>query len=97
MDENEHVRKAIAKECDSIKEMLLAKNTAYGNSALNPIRVFAIDMGPMAQLRARIDDKLSRIAQGYRFWSSDAAEDTVADLIGYLVLFRIAEKEARGE
>ena len=35
----------------------------------------------------RIDDKLSRLARGTDY----ADEDTVLDLIGYLVLLRIAE------
>lgn len=84
------VRAAIARECDAIRAMLLAKNDAYGNSALDPIRVFS-RADEREGLRVRIDDKLSRVARGH-----DAGEDVTLDLIGYLVLLRIAERRARG-
>ena len=70
---------------DDIHEMLLEKNKAYGNSALNPVRIFS-KASASEQIRVRIDDKLSRVARG-----SNAGEDVVRDLIGYLVLLRIAE------
>lgn len=73
-------------ECDAIREMLVAKNLAYGDSALDPLRVFA-SADPIEQLNVRIDDKLSRLKRGHA-----AGEDTDLDLIGYLVLRRIAIK-----
>ncbi len=69
-----------------IGRMLKAKNQAYGNSALDPIRCFS-KADASEQIRVRIDDKLSRLMRG-----KDAGEDTVKDLIGYLVLLRIAER-----
>jgi hypothetical protein len=78
---------AIAAVCDEIKEMLLAKNRAYGNSALAPLRIFS-RADPIEQLSVRIDDKLSRIARGSEF----AGDDTELDLIGYLVLRRVAAR-----
>lgn len=81
----------IATECDLIKEILLQKNKAYGDSALSPVRMFS--RAPMdEQIRVRIDDKLSRIARG-----SAAGEDVVLDLIGYLVLLRVAAKTEQSE
>ncbi len=77
---------AILDECLAIAEMLVEKNRAYGNSALAPVRVFS-KASSEEQLLVRIDDKLSRLARG-----SAAGEDVVADLIGYLVLLRIARK-----
>lgn len=77
---------AIAAECDAIKAMLLAKNAAYGNSALEPVRVFS-RASAEEQLLVRIDDKISRIQRG-----SAAGEDVIADLIGYLVLLRVQRK-----
>lgn len=74
---------------DDVRAMLLAKNDRYGNSALDPVRIFATS-GPMEQLRVRIDDKLSRIMRG----SSDD-EDTVSDLLGYLVLLRVAQRREK--
>jgi hypothetical protein len=70
---------------DTIGNTLIEKNKAYGNSALNPVRIFS-KADPTEQLRVRVDDKLSRLARG-----DDAGEDTVLDLCGYLVLLRIAE------
>lgn len=49
----------IAAEYDRLKEMSLAKNAAYGDSALNPVRVFS-QLPAAAAIRARLDDKLSR-------------------------------------
>ena len=68
-----------------IGEMLCAKNKAYGNSALNPIRAFA-QSDATEQIKVRIDDKISRIMRGH-----NAGEDTIDDLIGYLVLLKMAE------
>jgi hypothetical protein len=79
----------IAQECDSIKDLLLGKNAKYGDSALNPIRVFS-KASNVDQLLVRIDDKLSRIARGVGLVASD--EDVIQDLIGYLVLLKIALK-----
>jgi hypothetical protein len=81
------IQEEIVAECDSIKRMLLDKSAAYGNSALDPVRIFA-RTDAVEQLKVRIDDKLSRLARG----SGQIAEDTTSDLIGYLVLLRIAER-----
>ncbi len=68
-----------------MKEILLAKNRAYGNSALEPLRIFS-RAEALEQINVRIDDKLSRISRGSEFGD----EDTELDLIGYLVLRRVA-------
>jgi hypothetical protein len=75
----------IAQVCDEVKQMLLEKNRAYGNSALEPLRIFS-RADTVEQLNVRIDDKLSRIVRGREF----AGDDTELDLIGYLVLRRVA-------
>lgn len=72
--------------CDDVAVMLVAKNRAYGNSALDPMRVFS-RASVVEQLLVRIDDKLSRLARG-----SAAGEDVERDLMGYLVLLRVARK-----
>lgn len=80
-------QREIVAVCDSIKELLLAKNRAYGDSALNPLRIFS-KASAEQQILDRIDDKLSRLARGT---ATDAVpEDTVRDLIGYLVLLLVA-------
>jgi len=78
----------IRAECREVERILLAKNQAYGNSALQPVRIFS-KADPIEQIRVRIDDKLSRLARGQA-----GGEDVTLDLIGYLVLLRVAEKMA---
>lgn len=71
---------------DEVTNLLLMKNAAYGDSALNPAGIFAKG-DAVENLCARIDDKLMRIkSKGI----NDDTEDTVQDLIGYLILLRIA-------
>ena len=81
-------------ECQEVQRILLEKNAAYGNSALEPIRIFS-RADATEQIRVRLDDKLSRLARGHA-----AGEDVILDLIGYLILLRIAErrqKKSRGD
>lgn len=72
-----------------VTNLLLEKNAAYGDSALNPVGIFSKG-DAVESLCARIDDKLMRIkSKGI----TDATEDTVQDLIGYLILLKIAIKQ----
>ena len=78
----------IVKTCDNLCRMLLEKNNKYGNSALEPTRIFS-KASTTEQLLVRIDDKLSRI----KTTGMEAPdEDTLNDLIGYLILLKIATK-----
>jgi hypothetical protein len=79
----------IANECEAIKNLLQEKNAKYGDSALNPNRIFS-KADTVEQLLVRIDDKLNRIQKGAGLVAND--EDVVTDLIGYLVLLKIAMK-----
>jgi len=72
---------------NKIADLLVSKNKAYGDSALNPVRIFS-QASRIEQLNVRIDDKISRIQRGTDYGD----EDTVRDLIGYLVLRLIAEE-----
>lgn len=81
----------ITSVCDDIKELLLEKNRKYGDSALNPNRIFS-KADAVEQILVRIDDKLNRIQKGAGLLAND--EDVVSDLIGYLVLLKIALKRA---
>ena len=84
----------VERETSQLRDMLIAKNRAYGNSALEPVRVFAPEgLTASAQIRVRLDDKLSRLARGGEY----AGDDTVLDLLGYLVLLRIAERLERAD
>ena len=79
----------IADVCNKIKALLLLKNKAYGDSALNPVRIFSKN-DSMEGLLVRIDDKLSRIKN---VGITSATEDTLMDLIGYLVLLKVQMTE----
>tara|TARA_E500000305_G_scaffold107746_1_gene108376 strand:+ start:933 stop:1253 length:321 start_codon:yes stop_codon:yes gene_type:complete len=79
----------IAAVCDDVKELLLYKNKKYGNSALEPARIFS-KSSAVEQLLVRIDDKLNRIQKGAGLIGED--EDVIMDLIGYLVLLKIGLK-----
>jgi len=75
---------------DEIETMLVQKNEAYGDSALTPVRIFS-RADEVEQLKVRIDDKLSRLVRG-----KTAGEDVETDLLGYLVLLRVARRRAGG-
>lgn len=79
-------KQALKDELTYIEQHLIEKNNKYGNSALQPKRIFS-RAGAEEQLNVRIDDKLSRIENCH---SDD--EDTILDLIGYLILKRIHAK-----
>ena len=76
--------------CNEIRDLLLAKNKAYGDSALEPDNIFS-KLDSAQAICARIDDKLSRIKN---VGLDDNTEDTLDDLIGYLVLLKIARERS---
>ena len=78
----------IEKTCEEIKQLLLEKNRKYGDSTLNPVRIFA-KSDATEQLKVRIDDKLNRLKN----LQEDETEDTITDLIGYLILLKIKYKK----
>jgi hypothetical protein len=84
--EDDSSTKLIATKCDELKDLLISKNLKYGDSALNPSRIFS-SASTIEQLKVRIDDKINRIKNS-GVLSND--EDTVMDLAGYLILLRIA-------
>ena len=73
-----------------LKTLLLKKNTLYGDSIFNPVRVFSKG-DPVEQIRVRIDDKISRMNSS----PQDYLEDTVTDLIGYLIMYQMAMRRNR--
>lgn len=83
LETNDHITLV----CETVKTLLLEKNKKYGDSALSPARIFS-KADVVEQLLVRIDDKLSRIQKGAGLVASD--EDVIVDLIGYLVLLKIA-------
>ena len=80
------------KVTESITQLLKEKNAAYGNTALSPLGIFS-KLGAAEAIKARIDDKLARIANR---GLNDDTEDTARDLVGYLLLLLMAI-ERKGE
>lgn len=79
-------------KCFEIGEMLVEKNRSYGDSALNPVRIFS-KANPIEQIAIRIDDKLSRLTNGHEF----LGDNDLDDLIGYLILLKIARDQESNE
>lgn len=72
---------------NDIVKLLIEKNRKYGNSALEPQRIFS-KASAVEQIKVRIDDKLSRMKNQ----QNDEDEDVITDLIGYLILLKIAKE-----
>jgi hypothetical protein len=79
---------AILQNCMGIAQMLIEKNIAYGDSAINPLRIFS-KSSSIEQLNVRIDDKLSRLTKGTEY----PGDDDINDLIGYLILLKVAKEK----
>lgn len=76
----------ILSTCIDLAVFLAGKNAAYGNSALDPVRVFS-KVGPKEQILVRMDDKISRLMRGGAY----PGDDDLKDLLGYLLLYFVAE------
>ncbi len=81
----------IRAEMQRVTELLINKNNSYGNSATSPANIFSKG-NAVDSICARIDDKIMRIANK---GINENTFDTIDDLIGYLILLKIAwyEKE----
>ena len=78
----------VKKVCNDIANLLIEKNKSYGNSALEPLNCFYKGDATTA-IKVRIDDKLSRIMRGSEY----QGDDTVTDLLGYLVLLKVSREK----
>jgi hypothetical protein len=86
------IKDAVTEVCEEIRQMLHAKNEAYGNSVPDPLCVFSRS-DAIERIHVRLDDKLSRLSRGFA-----AGEDTEMDIVGYLILKRaISKVKAKGE
>lgn len=72
--------------CDNLSHFLESKNAKYGNSALEPVKIFS-KADSESQIFNRIDDKLSRIKN-----SDELRKNDVVDLMGYLVLLCVKKE-----
>jgi|TARA_B100000424_G_C22941490_1_gene501045 hypothetical protein len=83
----------IKSKCKALEKLLVSKNEAYGDSALEPLNVFSA-ANAISAIKIRIDDKLKRIKNSGLV---DATEDTLQDLAGYLILLMIAKDNERND
>ena len=82
MKSTEELIKEVGRE---IVMLLIEKNKAYGDTANHPPQIFS-KLSAREGILARIDDKLSRIKNK---GLNDLTEDSVEDLIGYLILYKV--------
>lgn len=91
---HDSVKQTILDVVKQLASFLIQKNKKYGNSAIQPKRIFSRASAEQ-QINVRIDDKLSRIANR----QTNEDEDPELDLLGYLILKRVfkrlSEKEAQ--
>ena len=85
-EEKDEFKTKLLKITNEITELLISKNKAYGNTALNPANIFS-KLNSTEAICARLDDKLARISNK---GITDETEDTVDDLIGYLLLLKMS-------
>ena len=88
MDVNGGNRQDIIQVCDQIKQLLLDKTSDYGSSFSDPLSIFS-SASAEERVRSRIDDKLKRLQQIQEKREMNFSEDTLDDLIGYLILLKI--------
>ena len=79
-------QKRIREVGESIIDFLLEKNDQYGDSALEPNRIFS-QAKTDEQIKVRIDDKINRLVMGTDNLEKD--DDILKDLIGYLILLLV--------
>ena len=87
--EKETAQEGIEKVCNGMARLLSEKNKRYGNSALEPLRVFS-RADAADGIMVRLDDKLSRIKHS----SNDGKplrKNDIADMMGYLVLYCVKQ------
>ena len=90
-DQRNNFGKKLLTVTREVTELLMEKNKAYGDTALNPPRIFS-KLSSSEAICARLDDKISRIQNK---GINDDTEDTVNDLIGYLLLLKMAINEEK--
>ena len=82
----------IAEVCNEFRDFLIQKNEQYGDSAIDPVRVFS-NAEPDEQLKVRLDDKLSRLMRGDDRLEPD--EDIIKDMLGYWILLQVIRRKAQ--
>lgn len=79
----ESVQAEILAQVKEVGKFLIEKNRKYGNSAIQPTRIFS-KASNEEQIMVRLDDKLSRLQSA----QTDDDEDVIMDIVGYLLLLK---------
>ena len=82
MASTEELIKQVARD---VVLLLLEKHKDYGYTANNPPQIFS-KLSAREGILARLDDKLSRVKNK---GLNDNTEDTISDIIGYLILYKV--------
>ena len=89
MSKGSTTQELISTVAHNLGELVVEKNKRYGDSALDPLRIFSKhvtkgqtqDAQSYNQILTRLDDKLKRIQNAELIRKND-----VADVMGYLIL-----------
>lgn len=79
----------IAQVYDSLLDKQLKKNADYGDSAFQDIMVGGHKVSAVDACVARMSDKLKRLNSTGLSVSDESFQDTLDDLVGYIVIFKI--------
>ena len=93
MSEKSLTEKLIGEVVKEVYNLLVEKNRAYGDTANNPPNIFS-KLSAKEGILARLDDKLSRVQNK---GLTDQTEDTVLDIMGYLILYKVQLKKEKRE
>ena len=85
--QDQSTEKIIEQVGQEVIDLLKLKNKNYGDTANHPPQIFS-KLSATEGILARIDDKLSRIKK-IGFDNPTDSEDTLKDLIGYLILLKV--------
>lgn len=96
IDPSSETQRDIAEVGIALTSLLLYKNRRYGDSALEPVQVFAQGLSVRQRLAVRMDDKINRIANGLGTRGGDQEHPGI-DLAGYILLDIIADWRERDD
>ena len=94
---HEEFKTTLTKEVEDLAKLIIAKNARYGNSALTPPTLCPV-LTAKEGIQVRLGDKFARMRQLVESGEVVAEEplrDTVRDIIGYCLLWLIADEEER--
>lgn len=88
------IQRQIAEVGLALTHLLILKNRRYGNSALEPVEIFARGLTKRQRMAVRMDDKVNRLRNGLGTNGGDGEHPGI-DLAGYILLDVIADWDER--